>query len=147
MDHKAIDLDPIRQAITLQAYLARPDMTGKRLAATREQIRLGILPLAATVEQALDLIDQIFRYEPWGDAEPDYSLIAVMIDTIAFRHKVQSRETAWAAIGIAPDTGRRYTSPASPPPQWPVWFTLREFSVGYYAATTAFGKKEPQKCA
>lgn len=103
---------------------------GRAQVALRESILamteqdLGI----STMRQAESTIARLRAITP-DDMPPPVEDLAILIDTIAMRHRFTARADAWRIIGISPDTGRGLLGRQASAITWPVVFTARAYAL------------------
>lgn len=55
---------------------------------------------------------------------PKSDVVAVLLDTVAYRFGLQSRGAAWKTIGVKPSQGRRFLQMPGTPMDWRTFHTL-----------------------
>ena len=56
--------------------------------------------------------------------------IGWMLDRAQARHKLESRNAVWRAIGVSPKRGRDLLTRANEHADWPVFMALRDMAIG-----------------
>ena len=135
--------------LALQFREAVADIGGLEHSGRVLQIRKALMTgeIASTVSDAevMDALDEIFsitradmpeRSAATGRVEPEewpelIETLHLLVEAVAFQNRLTSRAAAWEQIGISARRSRSIFSTEFRDVRWPLFFTLREYALGW----------------